>query len=133
MNGYRRIITGATCRQADDSRTDGIRAARLPFPAVSFHIDSPAIDHPEVTSDTDSLSGLFLTDYCKALSHAVRGNNYFHIHVVLCKLRARSGFNSTSSVIFQKKQGIYFLNKYPDVTARELAFSQNHYYRCEGS
>ena len=64
-------ITKATCRQADDSRTDGIGATRLSFPTVGFHIDCLAVNHPEVASDANSLARLFLTDYCKALSRAV--------------------------------------------------------------
>lgn len=64
--------TRATRRQADDSRTDGIGATRLSFPTVGFHIDFLAVNHSEVTSDTNCLARLFLTeDYCKALSRAV--------------------------------------------------------------
>ena len=64
--------TRATCRQADDSRTDGIGATRLSFPIVGFHIDFLAVNHSEVTSDTNRLARLFLTEgYCKALSRAV--------------------------------------------------------------
>lgn len=60
-------ITGAVCGNTDDSRTDGIRAAQLPFPTVSSYIDLFAIDHSEMASDRNGLAGLFLTDYRKAL------------------------------------------------------------------
>ena len=61
------IITGAACGNTDDSRTDGIGTAQLSFPTMSFHIDLFAVDHSEMTSDTNGLAGLFLTDYRKAL------------------------------------------------------------------
>ncbi len=63
----RHIITGAICGNTDGSRTDGIGAARLPFPIMCFHIHHFAIDHSEMTSDIYGPAGLFLTDYCQAL------------------------------------------------------------------
>jgi len=114
MNEHRHIITGVTRRHTGDSRTDGIGAARLPFPAVSFHIDLPAIEHSEVTSDTDSLSGLFLTDYCKALSGTLF-NDDFHTQMIFNSLRAWSGFSSTPSDYLQKNRASILENKYPVV------------------
>ena len=71
-------ITEATCRQANDFRTDGSGAAQLSFPTVGLHIDFPAVNHLEVASDTNCLARLFLTDYCKALSRAFCVNDNYH-------------------------------------------------------
>jgi len=108
------IITRATCRQAGDSRADGIEATQLPFPAMSFHIDLPAIYHPEVTSDENCLTRLFLTDYSKALSDAVSENVNIHCKMIFSGLKARSGLHNTSSAISQK-------NRVP--TSRENKYS----------
>ena len=61
------IAKGAACGNTNDSRTDGIRAAQLSFPIVSFHVDLFAISHSKMTSDTYGLVGIFLTDYRQAL------------------------------------------------------------------
>ena len=37
---------------------------------MGFDVNLPAIDHPEVASDKNRLTRLFLTNYCKALSDA---------------------------------------------------------------
>ena len=71
-------ITRAICRQADGSRADGKKLFQLPFPVMRFDVNSPAADHSEVASDTDSFTGLFLTYYCKALSRACFGEYNFH-------------------------------------------------------
>ena len=125
MRENRNKLTGATCRQADDSRTDGIGVAQLSFPIMSFHIDYPAVNHPKVASDTHSLARLFLTDYCKALPSAFKCN--FDVHNrINSNLEARSGLNSTSSAFLQKNRASIFCeNKYPAVLKhRELASSQ---------
>ena len=128
-------MTKATCRQADDSRTDGIGATRLSFPTVGFHIDCLAVNHPEVASDANSLARLFLTDYCKALSRAVLCKDDFHCLMKYSGLRARNGFSSTPSA-FSKKTGYPPRNEKNtllSVQHRELAFSQplNHLYDCK--
>ena len=71
-------ITKATCRHTDGFRTDGKKWLQLPFPVMRFDVNFPAADHSEVASDTDSFTGLFLTDYCKALSRACFGEYNFH-------------------------------------------------------
>ena len=123
-------ITEATCRQANDFRTDGSGAAQLSFPIVGLHIDFPAVNHLEVASDTNCLARLFLTDYCKALSRADFNKDDFHLTMNDSGLRARSGFNSTPSVLVKKNRAsISDENKYPAyIQHRELAFSQplNH-------
>ena len=72
------IITRAICRQADGSRTDGKKLLQLPFPVMRFDVNFPAADHSEVASDADPFTGLFLTNYCKALSRACFGEYNFH-------------------------------------------------------
>jgi len=111
MNGYRYIITRAICRQADDSRTDGIGATQLPFPAVRLNIDLTAIDHSEVTSDMDSLLGLFLTYYCKALSRTLKFNFDVHWLFILNYSKARSGFNKYITRHIPKQTGHLFFEK----------------------
>ena len=74
----RHTITRAICRQADGSRTDGKKWLQLPFPVMRFDVNFPAADHSEVASDTDSFTGLFLTNYCKALSRAFNCKCEFH-------------------------------------------------------
>lgn len=76
----RHIITRATCRQTDGSRTDGKKGYQLPFPVMRFDVNFLAIDHSEVASDTDLFTRLFLTDYCKALSRACFCEYNFHNH-----------------------------------------------------
>ena len=71
-------LTGAVCRQADGSRTDGKKLFQLPFPVMPFDVNLSAINHPEVTSDADRSTRLFLTDYCKALSNAFDCKCDFH-------------------------------------------------------
>ena len=71
-------ITRAICRQADGSRTDGKKWLQLPFPVMRFDVNFPAADHPKVASDADSFTGLFLTNYCKALSRACSCEYNFH-------------------------------------------------------
>ena len=71
-------ITEATCRHTDDFRTDGKKDYQLPFPVVRFNVNFPTINHPKVASDADSFTGLFLTDYCKALSRACFCEYNFH-------------------------------------------------------
>ena len=78
MDANSNKITEATCRQANDFRTDGSGAAQLSFPIMSLHIDFPAVNHPEVASGTNCLARLFLTDYCKALSRAFCVNDNYH-------------------------------------------------------
>lgn len=124
------IITEATCRQANDFRTGGSGAAQLSFPIAGLHIDFPAVNHPEVASHTNHLARLFLTDYCKALSRADFNKDDFHLKMNDSGLRARSGFNSTPSVLVKKNRASFSdENKYPAyIQHRELAFSQplNH-------
>ena len=119
-------ITRAICRQADGSRTDGKKLFQLPFPVMRFDVNSPAADHSEVASDADSFTGLFLTDYCKALPNAFCDDNDFHIVMINSNLRALGGLHSTPSDFFQKNRvSIPFENKYPVVIKhRELASSQ---------
>ena len=71
-------ITEATCRHTDGFRTDGKKWFQLPFPVMRFNVNFPAISHPEVASDADPFTGLFLTDYCKALSRAFNCKVDFH-------------------------------------------------------
>ena len=71
-------ITEANCRHTDGFRTDGKKWLQLPFPVMRFDVNFPAADHSEVASDTDSFTGLFLTDYCKALSRACFCEYNFH-------------------------------------------------------
>jgi len=122
-------ITGATYRQIGDSRADGLEAAQLPFPVMSFHIDLLPINHPEVTSDENSPTRLFLTNYSKALSSAFDEDEYFHKMMKLCNMRAWSGLNSTSSALSQKNRvPTSSENKYSVVIKhQELAFSQLHF------
>jgi len=98
------IVTGVTSRHTGDSRADGIEATQLPFPVMSFHIDLLAINHPEVTSDENSLTRLFLTDYSKALSDALNENVNIHSNMIFCGLKAWSGLQNTSSAISQKNR-----------------------------
>ena len=92
---------------------------------MSLHIDFPAVSHPEMAYDTNAFAGLFLTDYCKALSRAFCADNDFHNYMIFKRLRTRSGFGSTPSDFWQKNRAfISDENKYPVILARELAFSQ---------
>ena len=77
-NRRRLSITRAICRQTDGSRTDGKKLLQLPFPIMRFDVSFPAINHPKVASDADPFTGLFLTNYCKALSRACFGEYNFH-------------------------------------------------------
>ena len=120
-------ITKAICRQADGSRTDGKKLHQLPFPVMRFDVNFPAADHSEVASDADPFTGLFLTNYCKALSNAFNDDMNFHNKMIDCYLRALGGLHSsTPSVFFQRNRvSIPFENKYPVVIKhRELASSQ---------
>lgn len=86
----RNTITGAICRHADGSRTDGKKWHQLPFPVMRFDVNLPATDHPEVASDADSFTGLFLTNYCKVLSGARFCKSYFHLNEILeCESKER--------------------------------------------
>ncbi len=83
-------ITRAICRQADGSRTDGKKLLQLPFPVMRFDVNFPATDHPEVASDANPFTGLFLTDYCKALSCARFCKSYFHKNEIMeCESKER--------------------------------------------
>ena len=120
-------ITEATCRHTDGFRTDGKKWFQLPFPVMRFDVNFPAAGHPKVASDADSFTGLFLTDYCKALPNAFFNDNDFHIVMINSNLRALGGLHSsTPSVFFQRNRvSIPFENKYPVVKKhRELASSQ---------
>ena len=50
---------------------------QLPFPVMCFDVNFPAVNHPEMASDSDSFTGLFLTYYCKALSSVRYCKSYF--------------------------------------------------------
>ena len=121
-------ITRAICRQADGSRTDGWRMVQLPSPVMGFDVNLAAIDHSEVTSDTDRFAArLFLTDYCEALSNADNLNENFHLIMNVLSLRALGGSCSTSSAFFQKNRVlISYENKYPVVISIESLPSLNH-------
>ena len=45
---------------------------------MRFDVNLPVADHPEVASDTDSFTRLFLTNYCKAPSRVRICNSNFH-------------------------------------------------------
>ena len=77
-NRGRLSITRAICRQTDGSRPNGKKWLQLPFPVMRFDINIPAINQPEVASDMDLFTRLFLTYYCKALSRACFGEYNFH-------------------------------------------------------
>ena len=120
-------ITRAICRYTDGSRADGKKLFQLPFPVMRFYVNFPAISHPEVASDVDTFTRLFLTNYCKALSNAFSNDNDFHIVMINSSLRALGGLHSSTPSVFFKKDrvSIPFENKYPVViNHRELAFSQ---------
>ena len=99
---------------------------QLPFPIMSFDVNLPATDHPEVASDADSFTGLFLTNYCKALSRAFIIIKDFHKHEVL-STESKGRLVIEYSIRFSSKNRAFipFENKYPVVQkARELASSR---------
>ena len=132
-NRRRLSITRAICRQTDGSQTDGKKLLQLPFPVMRFDINFPAINQPEVASDTDPFTRLFLTYYCKALSRACFGEYNFH-NFERFNVESKGRLKEYSIRFISKKQGIYSKwNKCPVVLqARELALSRVKLYsRCK--
>lgn len=92
---------------------------------MRFNVNRTAVNHFEMASDTNQFTGLFLTNYCKALSDAFKMNVNFHKKMKVKRLRARGGLNSTSPAFFQKNRVLSLSKKYPVVIKhRELASSQ---------
>ena len=110
MAQERHTITGAICRQADGSRTDGVRKIQLPSPVMRSDVNLPVADHPEVASDTDSFTRLFLTDYCKALSRAFNCKCEFHKNEFL-KSESKERLEIEYTIRFLSKTGHSFLSK----------------------
>ena len=77
---------------------------------MSFDVNLPAINHPEVASDKNRLTGLFLTNYCKALSDAFRKNKDFH-NRMNTEGESIGRLKQYITRLLSKKQGVHFLWK----------------------
>ena len=126
-------ITGATCMHTDGSRTDGKKLFQLPSPVMCFNVNLFAVNHFEMASDANRLTGLFITDYCKAFSR-----------VRFCK----SDFHFVESWMFENKGRLAIeysirLDKNRTITHNEInvllyfeheslpSLGIHHFYKCK--
>ena len=80
---------------------------------MGFNVNLSAVDYPEVASDTNPLTWLFLTHYCKALSRAFDCKSNFHVYEIWMP-ESRERLVIEYSTRLDTKQDIYSLrNKCP--------------------
>ena len=77
---------------------------------MRFDVNFPAIYQSKVASDTDSFTGLFLTDYCKALSRACFGEYNFH-NFEIFNVESKERLEIEYTIRFLSKTGHSFLSK----------------------
>ena len=100
---------------------------------MCFDVNFPAVNHPEMASDSDSFTGLFLTYYCKALSSVRYCKSYF-FHNENWKVENKERLVIEYSIRFDKNRT--FTHKEINVLLRveheslpSLAF--HNFYNCK--
>lgn len=122
----------AICWQTDSFQSDGMKKCYLPFPVVRFNINLSSIDHSIMAFDSNWLVGLFLTNYCKALSRAFDCKGDFHKNEVI-KTESRERLEKYSIRFTTNGAFTPIEINVPVVSkARELATSRlNYLYICK--